>query len=87
MTGDPTTPNLADRVRLFFEAANRRDIETVMGAHAADAVYELSQRGLGVFEETATEEQAKPCSAHVTFHQQGARHPKPPKSQRVISDF
>jgi len=50
MTGEPTTPNLADSVRLFFEAANRRDLETVMSVHAPDAVYELSQRGLGIFE-------------------------------------
>ena len=45
MTGEPTRPNLADSVRLFFEAANRRDLETVMSVHAPDAVYEAVSLG------------------------------------------
>jgi ketosteroid isomerase-like protein len=50
MPGEPTTPDLAERVRLFFEAANRRDLDAMMSFHAPDAVYEFSQRGLGIFE-------------------------------------
>jgi len=50
MTRDATTPDLADRVRLFLTAANRRDLETIMSIQAPDAVYDLSQRGLGIFE-------------------------------------
>jgi ketosteroid isomerase-like protein len=50
MPGEPTAPELGERVRLFFEAANRPDLATVMSIHAPDAVYDLSLRGLGVFE-------------------------------------
>jgi ketosteroid isomerase-like protein len=45
-----TTPNPVERVRDLFDAANRYDLDAVMSFFAPDAVFDMSQRGLGVFE-------------------------------------
>jgi len=40
MSEESTTPDLAERMRAAFEAANRRDIDGVMSFFAPDAVYQ-----------------------------------------------
>ena len=40
MSEESTTPDLVERTRLAFEAANRRDIDAVMSFFAPDAVYQ-----------------------------------------------
>jgi ketosteroid isomerase-like protein len=50
---ESTTPDLVERWREAFEAASRRDIDAVMGFHAPDAVWDLSDLGLGTFEGVA----------------------------------
>jgi len=44
------TPGPVDLVRQAFDAGNRRDLDAIIGFHAADAVWDLSDQGLGVFE-------------------------------------
>jgi ketosteroid isomerase-like protein len=44
------TPDPVDLVREAFDAGNRRDLDAIVGFHAADAVWDLSDQGLGVFE-------------------------------------
>jgi ketosteroid isomerase-like protein len=40
MPEEPTTPDPAERTRLAFEAANRRDIDALMSFFAPDAVFQ-----------------------------------------------
>ena len=42
MSEDAMTPDLAERVRLLFAAANRRDLDTLMSFYAPDAVWETT---------------------------------------------
>ena len=42
---EPTTPDLVELVRRAFEAANRRDLDAVVGFFASDTVFEA--RGVG----------------------------------------
>jgi ketosteroid isomerase-like protein len=44
------TPGPVDLVREAFGAGNRRDLDAIVGFHATDAVWDLSDQGLGVFE-------------------------------------
>jgi hypothetical protein len=44
------TPGPVDLVREAFRAGNRRDLDAIVGFHATDAVWDLSDQGLGVFE-------------------------------------
>jgi len=41
------TPDLSELTRSLYAAAKRRDIDGVMAFHAADAVWDLSDVGLG----------------------------------------
>src|SRR5437660_9723007 len=45
MSGEPTTPDLAELTRRFFEAANRRDLDAAQGFYAANAVWETASLG------------------------------------------
>ena len=45
MSEEPTTSDLVERVRRAFEAANRRDLDAVVGFFASDTVFEA--RGVG----------------------------------------
>ena len=40
-------------VRQAFNAGNRHDVDTIMGFHAPEAVWDLSDQGLGTFEGAA----------------------------------
>lgn len=40
MPEEATTPSLVELTRLAFEAANRRDLDAVLGFYASDAVFE-----------------------------------------------
>ena len=42
MPEESTTPDLAERVRLLFAAASRRDLDTLMSFYAPDAVWETT---------------------------------------------
>jgi ketosteroid isomerase-like protein len=53
MSEESTTPDPAELTRRSFEAANRRDIGASVSIFAADAVWDLSPVGLGVYEGTA----------------------------------
>jgi ketosteroid isomerase-like protein len=50
MSEESTAPDLVELWRVAVEAANRRDIDAIMSVAASDVVYDLSARGLGVFE-------------------------------------
>jgi ketosteroid isomerase-like protein len=45
MSEEPTTPDLVELTRRFFETANRRDFDAVMSIFAADAVWETPPLG------------------------------------------
>jgi ketosteroid isomerase-like protein len=45
MPDEPPTPDLAELLRLGYEASSRGDLDTVMGLYDPDAVWEV--RGLG----------------------------------------
>src|SRR5438105_15517036 len=45
MSGEPTTPDLVELTRRFFEAANRRDLDAAQGFYAANAVWETVSLG------------------------------------------
>ncbi len=46
------TPDLVELVRGFFEALNRRDLDTVMSFHAPNAIWDASNTAAGMFEGT-----------------------------------
>ena len=50
MSGESTTPDLVELWRLAIDACNRRDIDALVSVHASNVVFDLSARGLGVFE-------------------------------------
>jgi ketosteroid isomerase-like protein len=50
MNEESTTPDLVRLARQGYEAASRGDFDAVMSLFAADAVYDLSDVGLGTFE-------------------------------------
>jgi ketosteroid isomerase-like protein len=50
MSEESTTPDLVELWRLAVVACNRRDIDALMSNSASNVVYDLSARGLGVFE-------------------------------------
>jgi ketosteroid isomerase-like protein len=47
---EPKTPDLVRLVRQAYDAVSRGDFDAVMSLFAADAVYDLSDAGLGTFE-------------------------------------
>jgi ketosteroid isomerase-like protein len=53
MSGESTTPDLAERLLQGLEAVNRRDPDALLSVHAPDAVWDFSQRGVGTFEGSA----------------------------------
>ena len=50
MSEEPRTPDLVTLGRQAREAMSRGDVDAVMGLFAPDAVYDLSDGGLGTFE-------------------------------------
>ena len=50
MSQESTTPDLVILARQAYEAVSRGDFDAVMSVFAADAVYDLSDAGLGTFE-------------------------------------
>jgi ketosteroid isomerase-like protein len=50
MSEESTTPDLVRLARQGYEAASRGDLDAVMSLYAADAAYDLSDRGLETFE-------------------------------------
>jgi ketosteroid isomerase-like protein len=50
MAEEPTTPDLAQLMSAQLEAANRGDLDGFMSVFTADAVYDASRDGLGVYE-------------------------------------
>jgi ketosteroid isomerase-like protein len=50
MPEESTTPDLVELVRQAFDAGNRHDVDAIMGFHAPEAVWDLSDLGLGTFE-------------------------------------
>ena len=49
MSEESTTPDLVELTRRLFETASRRDIDANMHFHAADALWDLSDAGFGIF--------------------------------------
>ncbi len=49
MADESATPNLVELVRQAFEAGNHHDVDAIMGFHAPEAVWDLSDQGLGTF--------------------------------------
>ena len=54
MSDEPTTPDLVERTRKFFERAERREFDPDMALWSPDAVWDSSALGLGVTEGAAT---------------------------------
>jgi len=50
MSDQSATPDLVERLRLFFAAASRRDLDTLATFYASDAVLDLSDLGLGTYD-------------------------------------
>ena len=50
MAEESTPPDVVELTRRGFEAANRHDLDALMGFFASEAVYDLSDLGLGIFE-------------------------------------
>jgi ketosteroid isomerase-like protein len=53
MAEESTAPTPMELVRQAFDAGNRHDVDAIMGLHAPDAVWDLSDEGLGTFEGVA----------------------------------
>jgi len=53
MPEESSTPDLIDVLRRLDEAMNRGDIDAVMAFYAPDAVWDMSEGGLGAFEGVA----------------------------------
>jgi len=47
------SPDPVELVRQAFDAGNRHDVDAIMGLHAPEAVWDLSDQGLGTFEGVA----------------------------------
>jgi len=50
---ESSTPDLVELVRQAFDAGNRHDVDAIMAFHAPEAVWDLSDQGLGTFEGVA----------------------------------
>src|SRR5213075_1047790 len=50
MPEESTTSDLVERLRLFFAAASRRDLDTLTTFYASDAVLDLSDLGLATYD-------------------------------------
>ena len=50
MSDESTTPDLVALTRRVVESANRRDLDAVMAFYAPDAVMDLSDGGVGIYE-------------------------------------
>jgi ketosteroid isomerase-like protein len=53
MPEESTTPDLVVVLRSGLDAHDRQDIDAIMRLYAPDVVYDLSVRGLGIFEGAA----------------------------------
>jgi ketosteroid isomerase-like protein len=53
MPEESTTPNLIELVTQAFGASNRHDLDAIMRLFAPDAVWDLSDLGLGTFDGAA----------------------------------
>ena len=53
MPEESTTPDLVELTRQAFDAGSRHDVDAIMGFHVPDAVWDLSDLGLGIFEGVA----------------------------------
>jgi ketosteroid isomerase-like protein len=53
MSEESTTPDLVELVRQAFDAGNRHDVDAVVAFHAPEAVWDLSDQGLGTYEGAA----------------------------------
>jgi ketosteroid isomerase-like protein len=53
MSEESTTPDVVELTRHVLEAANRHDLDALMGSYAPDAVWDLSDAGIGTFEGVA----------------------------------
>jgi ketosteroid isomerase-like protein len=53
MPEESATPSPVELVRDASEAVNRRDLDEVMSVHAADALWDASSTGAGIFEGAA----------------------------------
>jgi ketosteroid isomerase-like protein len=50
MSEESTTPDLVELTRNALAAANRHDLDALMGFYAPQAVWDLSDAGIGIFE-------------------------------------
>jgi ketosteroid isomerase-like protein len=50
MSEEPTAPDLVELSRRQFEAGNRHDADAVFSNYLPDAVWDLSDAGVGIFE-------------------------------------
>jgi len=50
MSEGPAAPDPVELVRHAFDAGNRHDIDAIMGFYAPDALWDLSNIGLGTFQ-------------------------------------
>jgi len=53
MPEESTTPDLVELTRQVLDAANRHDIDALMGFYAPEAVWDLSDAGIGTFDGAA----------------------------------
>ena len=53
MSEQPANSDVVKLVRQAFDAGNRHDVDAIMGLHAPEAVWDLSDQGLGTFEGVA----------------------------------
>lgn len=53
MHEEPAAPDLVELTRQAFEAGNRHDLDAIMSFHAPEAVWDLSDLGLGIFDGVA----------------------------------
>jgi ketosteroid isomerase-like protein len=53
MSQESTTPDLVALTQRMMEAANRHDLDTVMRFYAPDAVWDLSDTGIGTYQGAA----------------------------------
>jgi ketosteroid isomerase-like protein len=50
MSKESTTPDLVERVRGILGAANRQDWDSILALYAPDAVWDMSERGVGTYQ-------------------------------------
>jgi ketosteroid isomerase-like protein len=50
MSDQPTTRNPVELTRQAFDAGSRHDLDTILGLHVPDAVWDLSDLALGTFD-------------------------------------